>query len=189
MNWLYPKVRNIRKILPFVLLGGLLGGVYGVVHDQVSFTISAEYFTEAKFKQFQYADFGLPNRIFAAIIGFLATSWIGLFVGWLLARIRFYVDDHESARQDILRGLATVFSIALFMAFLGGVVGYIRVRHFHHYSFFGWEKEITSSAMPNFAIVGIIHYFSYLGGFAGLGIAIFNLKRKMKRGVPGNIAE
>ena len=55
------------------LVGALVGGIYGIVHDQVTYTISPEYFTKMKFNQFYYANYGFSDRIFAGTIGFLAT--------------------------------------------------------------------------------------------------------------------
>ena len=68
------------------LLGAAIAGPYGALHDQISYIISPEYFTKMKFRQFSYADFGWPDRVFAAEVGFLATSWVGLFGGWFVAR-------------------------------------------------------------------------------------------------------
>ena len=73
MKWIVPRVRNVRRILPYLLFGALLGGLYGMLHDQISYTISREYFTDFKFHQFRYADFHLPERLYVGIIGFLAT--------------------------------------------------------------------------------------------------------------------
>jgi len=57
----------------YSLVGAVMASVYGVMHDQFTYSISPEYFTRLKFLQFQYADFGLPARFFVAEIGFLAT--------------------------------------------------------------------------------------------------------------------
>ena len=75
MNIFYPNLRW-RWLLPmlgYALLGSLLAGVYGIIHDQITYSISPEYFTRLKFSQFHYADFGFPPRVFVAEIGFLAT--------------------------------------------------------------------------------------------------------------------
>jgi hypothetical protein len=85
------------------IIGGLIAGAYGIVHDQVTYTIAPEYFTKLKFHQFHYADFGLGNRIFAATIGFLATWWVGAIAAWLLAR-RLNPDRFHSAVSDTFSG-------------------------------------------------------------------------------------
>ena len=75
MNVLYPKIRLdlLPAMVGYAAAGAILAGLYGVVHDQVTYSISPEYFTRLKFTQFHYADFGLPARVFVAEIGFLAT--------------------------------------------------------------------------------------------------------------------
>jgi len=81
---LYPKLRLdlLRRMLGYAVLGALIAGCYGVLHDQITYSISAEYFTRLKFLQFHYADFRFPARVFVAEIGFLATWWVGLIAGW-----------------------------------------------------------------------------------------------------------
>src|ERR1035438_1926964 len=89
MNILYPKIRRtwLPAMLGYSVLGAVLAGLYGIVHDQVTYSISNEYFTRLKFSQFHYADFGLPPRVFVAEIGFLATWWVGFVAAWFIARI------------------------------------------------------------------------------------------------------
>jgi len=49
MNLFYPKVKHFRKIIPFMLPGAVMALMYGAIHDQISYTISPEYFTKYKF--------------------------------------------------------------------------------------------------------------------------------------------
>lgn len=170
--WLYPRVRNWRRIIPYVFIGTAIAGVYGAIHDQLSYTISPEYFTHFKFYQFHYADFGLPNRVFVSIIGFLATWWVGGIVGWFLARTLFNSDDLSTARKDILKGFAIVFACAATALVVGAVVGYVRAYHFSMAELMGWEREFSGVVLQRFAVVGIIHNSSYLGGLLGLVVAI-----------------
>ncbi len=78
MNIFYPTMPAKRwsALLCMAGFGALAGGLYGAVHDQISFSISREYFTRMKFIQFAWADFGWPERLFAAEVGFLATWWM-----------------------------------------------------------------------------------------------------------------
>ena len=180
MNWVYPKVRNVRKILPYLFYGALIGGMYGAIHDQISYTISKEYFTEFKFHQFHYADFNLSNRHFVGIIGFLATWWVGMICGWFLARIRFFSDNLNSANRDILKGFLLIFYFALSAGIVGGVVGYFNSYVLNIQEFLGWENQFSGTIFKRFVVVGMIHNFGYIGGLLGLIISIYSLKRKMK---------
>jgi hypothetical protein len=54
----------LKKILTISLLAVaacLLAGVYGILHDQLTYTISPEYNTKFKFYQFGLLDEGMPG--------------------------------------------------------------------------------------------------------------------------------
>lgn len=87
MSIFYPKItlHGLLVTLGYALMGALIAGLYGTVHDQITYSISLEYFTRLKFAQFHYAEFGLPPRVFVAAIGFLATWWVGFIAGWFIA--------------------------------------------------------------------------------------------------------
>lgn len=106
MNILYPKIRLalLPKMLGYAVLGGLLAGVYGVIHDQITYSISHDYFTQFKFAQFHYADFGWPPRVFVAEIGFLATWWVGFIGAWFIARLTVPSFPPAVAFRYTLRG-------------------------------------------------------------------------------------
>src|SRR4051794_4538818 len=79
----------LPRILACAGVGAMIAGCYGILHDQLTYSISEEYFTKLKFQQFHYADFGFPRRVYVAEIGFLATWWVGLFAGWFIGRLAF----------------------------------------------------------------------------------------------------
>ena len=75
----------MRKFAVFsatLFISILLAGLYGILHDQVTYTIAPEYFTKFKYGQFGFepAWFG-GHRQTVAAIGFLATWWTGIFIG------------------------------------------------------------------------------------------------------------
>ncbi len=78
---------EFRRMLLMAIAGALAAGMYGIAHDQITYSISPEYFTRMKFAQFRHADFGFPPRIFIATIGFLGSWWVGLIAAWFLARL------------------------------------------------------------------------------------------------------
>ena len=110
MNLLYPKIPRalLPRMLGYAVIGGLLAGMYGILHDQITYSISPEYFTHLKFDQFHYANFGLPQRVFVAEIGFLATWWVGFFSAWFIARLTVPAFSRPAAFRHSLRGFAIV---------------------------------------------------------------------------------
>ncbi|MCX6857258.1 MAG: hypothetical protein NTV80_20405, partial [Verrucomicrobia bacterium] len=88
MNLLYPTftLRQFGWMFVFGAVGSVIAGLYGIIHDQITFTIGYEYFTEFKFHQFHYLDKSQPERLIVTEIGFLATWWVGFFAGWFMGR-------------------------------------------------------------------------------------------------------
>ena len=115
MNILFPRIPRSRwpAMIGITFLGASVAGLYGIVHDQVTFSISQEYFTRLKFTQFRWANIGLPTRIFVAEIGFLATWWVGLIAGWVLARTSAEAVEPRVMLRLSVRGFALVIGCAL----------------------------------------------------------------------------
>lgn len=183
MNLLFPVIKRShwREFFVLSLLGIGIAGIYGIIHDQVTYTLSAEYFTEVKFHQFSYADCGLGPRFFAGTVGFLATWWVGMIVGWFLARLAVPRLDRARARQAVFRGFAMVFG----GGFVGGVSGYLigRVQTRNGVPDF-WQPLIRALDLErpgDFIVVANIHNFGYLGAFGGLVIAGTLIVRSAKK--------
>ena len=175
---LYPKLRLdlLAPMLSYAVVGALIAGVYGVFHDQITYSISPEYFTRLKFLQFHYADFGFPARVFVAEIGFLATWWVGLIAGWFLAWVAVPTFPAEKARFGVFRGFGIIFAGALVAALVGFLLG-LRLGPDSDLS--NWQRFATSRGvvdLPNFVRVAYIHNASYLGGLVGLIVALLRLR-------------
>jgi hypothetical protein len=181
MNIWHPKLSFKRWLTVFriALACTVLAGVYGAVHDQISYTISPEYFTRMKFHQFRYANFGWPQRVFAAEVGFLATWWVGLIGGWILARLG--LAELAEARKGT--AVLTAFAMAAGMAVLTGAVGagfgVVAARS----DLAGW-KEVQDALelldLPAFVIVAYLHAASYIGGLLGLVCAAVYVRRNLE---------
>jgi hypothetical protein len=167
-------------MLGYAVLGAILAGVYGVLHDQITYGISPEYFTRLKFSQFHYANFGFPPRVLVAEVGFLATWWVGFFAAWFLARITVPAFPPRRAFWRTAQGFLIVFACGL-AAFAAGYFYGILSTSGSECS--GW-KEVGSSLgisdLPAFVRVAYIHNASYLGGLVGLIVAILYVRRAKK---------
>ena len=177
---LYPKTRFawVPAMLGHAVVGALLAGLYGSLHDQVTYSISHEYFTRLKFSQFHYANFGLPPRAFVAEIGFLATWWVGFLAAWFIARVTVPCFPRAAAFRYSMRGFLIIFAFALAAAFVGYGLGLL-----HGPDYSDWQDFAASLGvldLPGFVRVAYIHTAGYLGGFTGLVVAIIHLRRKRK---------
>ena len=124
LKYLVPQIAlgDLPSMCGVALIGAVIAGVYGVLHDQITYAISPEYFTHMKFKQFHYADVGLGDRVFVATIGFLAASCVGLIIAWFLARRLIPHQPRSYAYRQVGLGFAFVFACGVFSSLLGFVV-------------------------------------------------------------------
>jgi hypothetical protein len=170
------------KLLIFVILviiGCLLGGLYGLIHDQLTYTISNEYFTKFKFKQFGIIN--LPDRIAVSFIGILATWWMGLILSVILGLIGFI----QKGPKRMFRYSLEAFGLTIVIAFITGLIGllygfmFLSSKSPEYFKYWFIPENLIN--FKNYIAVGSMHNFSYLGGGIGLiaGI-IWLIIRKIK---------
>jgi hypothetical protein len=180
MDILYPRIQLARlpAMIGVSLLGALLAGLYGALHDQVSYSISPEYFTKLKFHQFSYANFGFHPRVFAAEVGFLASFWVGMIAAWLLARVGLTQLPQPERRTVTTRSFLIVFASTLALGTGGALLGVARAKSGDLSSWQTWERTLQLTDLPSFVIVAYLHNGSYLGGLIGfIAAAIYVRKR------------
>jgi len=161
-------------------LGALIAGLFGILHDQITYSISPDYFTQMKFRQFHWADFGFPARVFVAEIGFLASWWVGLFAGWAIARVSIRVPQVEQMLPIAKRGFAVVFGFATVAALIGYLFGVIDHPQPETSDLADLAASIGITDANAFARVAYIHNASYLGGLVGIIVAVFLAWRAAK---------
>lgn len=158
-------MRKFGVLTTTIFLSILLAGCYGMLHDQVTYSISPEYFTKFKYRQFGFDPvwFG-GHRQTVAVIGFLATWWVGLAIGLILGFTALIFRDHRLMRRAITRAIAFVFLTAIVFSFAGFLWGKYRLVQ----TGVDWWLPSDLRDQDSFIIVGSVHNFSYLGGVAGL---------------------
>ena len=152
-------------LLPVLLFAGcLIAGAYGAVHDQVSYTVSPDYFHSFKFIQFSIPP-SLQNRTGAALVGWGATWWMGLIIGVPVLTIGLTLPDARTYWTRSLVAFAVVAATALLVGF--GALAYatatIDAAHLPDY----WYPDGVADQVA-FGRVGTMHNFGYLGGFLGI---------------------
>lgn len=164
----------------------MISGLYGIIHDQITYSISAEYFTKFKFYQFELLQKGneviFPNpRYQVSIIGFRATWWLGIPIGLLLGieGLRF-----KRAKDMFIETIKAIL-ITILVTVIGGIIGFVYGRFFlidkPLVEFNTWYIPDDIADLNNFIEVSTIHNFSYISGIIGLLVALIYSSIKRKR--------
>jgi hypothetical protein len=165
-------MKKLNALLLVMIASALLAGFYGILHDQLTYTISHEYFTKFKYAQFGFepAWFG-GDRPTVGIIGFLATWWVGLFIGTGLGLVALLLPDVAAMRKAVTRAIGLVYSTAV----LAGVAGFLYGKYCLTTTGVNWWLPANLAHKNDFITVGSIHNFGYVGGLIGLLIGILYL--------------
>jgi len=172
-------------LILIIIVAIVAGGVYGILHDQLTYTISPEYYTKFKFYQFRIATDGgneaiFPNpRIQVAQVGFMATWWMGMAIGFILGVVGMLYKTPKQMFATTLRA----FSITMAVAFTTGLLGLLYAQLFLANStvddFPHWRFPDNLTDFRAFVKVGTMHNFSYLGGAIGLVAGIvYSIKQR-----------
>jgi hypothetical protein len=157
-------MRKVALFPALLIAACLTAGLYGALHNQVSYTVSPDYFHAFKFYQFGIPE-GLQGRLGASIVGWRASWWMGLFIGvpvllvglilpgWKLYLSRCLIAFTVVAGTALLVGLGALI-FASFTVSEGNLPGY------------WYPAQVTDKVA--FARAGTMHNFSYLGGFLGI---------------------
>ncbi|MEM7698477.1 MAG: hypothetical protein AAF236_08755 [Verrucomicrobiota bacterium] len=176
-------MRLLRVLGAFSLIlasACLISGVYGALHDQITYTISPEYFTEFKFKQFGLVGSSLSNRLKCAVIGFLASWWVGLLIGSAVGIGTWRWKPFRSQMREAHLAFVLIFGITLTIGFGGFIYGCFIASHdrgaYPHWYF--PESVLDEKA---YLIVGHIHNAAYLGGALATVLCCFWLWLRHRR--------
>jgi hypothetical protein len=164
-----------------VAVGCVIAGAYGALHDQLSFTISPDYFYAFKFHQFEIPH-ALQNRLGAALVGWLATWWVGAIAAIPLAIVAARFPDLRSGRRHALIAFAIVAATAVAFGLGALLYGTLTFTN-DNLPNFGYPAEVADRVA--FARVGALHNYGYLGGLVGIfaGLAYLAIARWRLRGV------
>jgi hypothetical protein len=161
----------------------LFAGIYGAVHNQISYTVCPEYFTQFKFHQFGIEN--VPDRVGAAIVGWMASWWMGIVIGVVLIPAGFVLRGTQDYFWGMIRVFAVVAGTTLFAGLAALAISYVAVDRDRVGELTRYGNEISDDVA--FARAGTMHNFSYLGGLMGVitgGIAVYRQRRRQRNSDP-----
>lgn len=155
----------------YLMLAIVAAGLFGALHDQISYSVSQEYFTRFKFVQFGMEDPGLPARLRVAEIGFLASWWMGIPIGLLAGAAGFLQPTPALMRRALLWSLPLIVGFTLAFALGGLAYGFLQTRDFDLTEYAGWFIPEGLEQPRRFLCAGYMHNAAYLGGALAIPLA------------------
>ncbi|WP_343614436.1 hypothetical protein [Flavobacterium sp.] len=161
-----------------IFLSIIVASLFGILHNQFTFTISSEFFTEVLFERFGFVEYGRNTpRLTASLIGVWCVWWIGLYAGFIFAFIGLF----SANAKAMIKSISYAIQIMLTTTTIIGLLGLC-------YGFLGFSNLESNCCFPlqiinvkNFIAVSEMHSFSYAGGGIGVVIAVIWQLRQLKK--------
>ena len=150
---------------PLLLLACcLVAAVYGAVHNQVTYTVSPDYFLAFKFLQFGIAP-ELQNRFGASFVGVLASWWMGLVIGVPILIAGLGLKGPAAYARHIAVAACLVTAVTLLVGLLALAWNFADPGPLP-----SWTTRLGLEAEQRrpFGQALAMHNASYLGGLLGL---------------------
>ncbi len=157
------------QVIQLTLCSILAAALFGALHDQISYSVSPEYFTLLKFQQFHLTEWALPLRVKAALVGVFASWWMGipLGLGLAVAATRWY---GEHAAVAFWRLLPWLLAGCLLSALAGLGVGVWQTQDLTAFA----HKRVPAGLIDlrSYLWVGFMHKGAYVGGSLALPLGM-----------------
>jgi hypothetical protein len=163
-----------------LLLGCLIAGIYGALHNQISYTVSPDYFHEFKYLQFRLDPY-LPGRLGASIVGWMASWWMGGIIGFVLIPVGCVLPEPRTFFFGVLKAFGVAAITALVIGLGALIVACVTLDSASVGEIVRYRNKISNPL--EFARAGTMHNFSYLGGLVGIitGVVSIFVERKRVR--------
>ena len=170
--------RTVIALLLFVV-ACLLAGLYGMLHNQISYTVSPEYFTKFKFQQFNVPA-GIPDRIGAAIVGWNASWWMGIVIGIFLIPFGLLIRGSRAYLFGMLKVFCVVLATTIALGLVSLAIAFVTIDSDATGTVSRYNNEMADAAA--FLRAGAMHNSSYAGGLVGIFTGGFTVIRIFLKG-------
>lgn len=179
MNLLFPTLsrKNLKRLVLPCLAGALLAMIYGVLNDQLTYTVSDEYFTKLKYKQFPYLQVSANHRLNVVLIGLMGSWWVGVACGWFIGRWHLLPGFCKNLRQKIFRSYLIIFLTTLVFSISAYLIGFIHGESLALARITQIAEQLELIDPLAFARVSLIQTSVYAGVFIGLILSLILVKR------------
>jgi hypothetical protein len=164
-------MQSILKCTLIIFSSIIIASLFGVLHNQLSFSVSTAFFENFLFRNFGINEWKLDNpRIGAAIVGILGSYWVGFYLGLFYAVIFLFLKT-----KNDLKNIFIAITINIGTAFLGSLTGYLVSSFLIPPAQSGIFVDFGTTNPENYIQAAYMHTGSYYGGVAGLVLGIIFL--------------
>ena len=125
------KKFDVRKILTIFLVAAMasvIAGIYGVINDQITFSISSEYYTKYRFLQYNLVQVEgdsriIYPRILVVLVTFLSTWWFPLISGLIIIIFNLIQNTWKMLLKTSVLAMLISILITVFFFFLFFILG------------------------------------------------------------------
>lgn len=175
------KSKRLWQFLLVVIICALTIGIYGALYDQLTYSISSEFFTKFKFLKYNFATgdeaiLSFP-RFWVAIAGFLSTWRLGAVIGVALGAFVPHITDRKYFRFLFKTLMWTILGVSF-----AGLYGLLYGKYYLAPRGVDWHFPDNIMDLNSFIIAGSMYNYTYAGGFFSIyGYMLIHLFRGMKR--------
>lgn len=147
----------------------IIAAIYGIVHNQFTYTISDEFFTKFMFEKFGFVEYGQETpRLTASIIGVLSCWWIGLILGFIFTCVGLFNKTPSNMIKSIYSTVLVTFGIVILIGLIGFVYGFSGLSSLNSSCCFPLQIDNVKS----FIAISSMHTFSYIGVIVGAFVGL-----------------
>jgi hypothetical protein len=167
--------------LAIILLCIVSSILYGIVHDQITARICIEYFTIGHPPVFDTRD----PTLLALGWGVIATWWVGLILGVLLAIAARFGSWPKTSASQLVHPLLVMLLVVGAIAAIAGIVGYFAASRHLVWLVEPLYSEVAQDRHVVFITDLWTHLASYIAGFlGGVVLCILILVRRSRAANP-----
>ena len=177
-------IKKLLTIILVALIASAIAGIYGVINDQITFSISSEYYTKYRFLQYNLVQVEgdsriIHPRVLVVLIAFLSTWWFPLISGLIIVIFNLIQNTWKMLLKTSVLAMLISILITVFSAIIGFILGSLIISKLPKYYFADWcfiPDKLND--YENYITAGTMDVFNSFGGFLGLIVAIFYSYKK-----------
>ena len=166
-------IRLILKLTLIIFSSILIASLFGAIHNQLSYSVSKEFFTNFLFGKFEINEWNINNRLRAAFVGVLGSYLVGFYLGIFYSTIYLFVKTKKN-----LKNIFKAIFINVGTAFLGSLIAFFTAAFLIRPEHSGVFVDFGTGNPENYIQAAYMHIGSYYGSVIGLILGIIFLFRR-----------